>query len=97
MVAMLLVFTLAQNQPAECKRMNFMPFPESIRCGKENVTLADPCRLLFHVKAEEEPNAHLGELIAFQMQKTFACHIPNIVIAPTLNIEAIGFVHTVEV
>lgn len=31
------------------------------------------------------------------MKQTFHCHIPNIVISPTLNVEAIGFVHTVEV
>lgn len=34
----------------KCKKLNFLPMPREISCGEDNVTLADPCKLLFHVK-----------------------------------------------
>lgn len=34
----------------KCKKLNFLPMPREISCGEDNVTLVDPCKLLFHVK-----------------------------------------------
>lgn len=77
--------------------MEFLPMPEEISCGEANFTLANPCKLFFHIKTEEKGNEHISELISFQMKKSFQCSTPNYIISPQLDATLLGFDHIVEV
>ena len=95
---MLLVLSLATcSDPDDCTRMNVLPMANTITCGKENITISDPCKIFFHAKVQEGGNEHIGELIAFQMKKSFHCNIANYVLAPTLEANLIGFDYKVEI
>lgn len=85
------------EEQVSCRRLNYLPMPKHIKCGKENVTLDDPCKLLFHVKVDETGNDHISEVIAFQMKKTFHCNIPNVVLSRSLNVDLVGFAYKIEI
>jgi hypothetical protein len=55
-VLLLFVMCLGVCDPVECNRMNFLPMPVELTCGKENITISDPCKLFFHVKIDEKNN-----------------------------------------
>ena len=86
-IALLLLLTVigAALNDKECKKLHFLPMPRNISCGEQKFELADPCKILFHVKLKEDSNSHVEELIAFQMKKTLSCHVPNVIIAPEIN------------
>lgn len=88
---------ISQEVVPDCTRMNYLPMPADLTCGKENETLSDPCKLFFHVKIESKNNDHVVDLIAFQMKKSFNCKIPNFSLSPTLDANLIGFDNKVEV
>lgn len=98
LILVLLVLSLATcDEPSNCTRMNFLPMPNGIKCGNENVTISDPCKIFFHAKVQESGNEHVSELIAFQMKKSFHCNIANYVLSPTLEASLIGFDYKVEI
>jgi hypothetical protein len=85
LILALLVTLNANNEPpSDCIRMNFLPMPNEITCGKESAIFNDPCKIFYHVQIEEKSNEHVGELIEFQMKKSFRCNIPNYVLSPKL-------------
>jgi hypothetical protein len=47
-------------EAGNCLRMNFLPMPNTINCGKDNLALDDPCKIFYHVKAEEKYSEHIG-------------------------------------
>ena len=53
-VLLLLVIALAYGN--NCERMNFLPMPDELTCGEENITISDPCKILYHVKIDEKGN-----------------------------------------
>lgn len=93
-LASLLILTQAVDR---CKKLHFLPMPREIRCGDENATLEDPCKILFHVKLTDTGNEHVSEIISFQMKKTLHCPISNVVVAPTLDFDTANFAYKVEV
>lgn len=95
-VVLALLVVLAYSDE-DCKKMNFLPMPREITCGKNNVTLNNPCKILYHVKLKQENNEHVEELIAFQMRKTLHCKVFNVVFSPTLDMDVSNFPYKVEV
>jgi hypothetical protein len=77
--------------------MNFLPMPNNLTCGNQNVTIKDPCKIFFHVKIAETNNEHVSELISFQMKKSFHCSLSNFVLSPTIEATLIGFEYKVDV
>jgi hypothetical protein len=71
--------------------------PRDLRCGQEKLDLADPCKILFHVKLKEEGNSHIEELIGFQMQRTLSCHIANVIWGADIQMDISKFTYKVEV
>jgi len=55
-----LLLTLVLSEDFSCKRLNFLPMPTSLECGKDNLPLDDPCKLIFHIKTEDNKNEHLS-------------------------------------
>lgn len=52
LVAVAILLALCPTlQAGGCIRMNFLPMPNEISCGKDNLTLNDPCKIFYHVKA----------------------------------------------
>lgn len=78
--------------------MNFLPMPTNLNCGLENVTLADPCKILYHIQIEEHNVEHIHELIKHQQKSTFFCKIPNIIFGKSIEeVKLIGFSYQVNV
>lgn len=96
-LVLLVLFLATCNDPSDCSRMNFLPMPNSIKCGNDNIPISDPCKIFFHAKVQESGNEHIAELIEFQMKKSFHCNIANYVLTPSLDANLIGFDYKVEI
>jgi hypothetical protein len=54
LIALAILLALCPTlQAGACIRMNFLPMPNEINCGKDSLALNDPCKIFYHVKAEE--------------------------------------------
>lgn len=97
LVYLIFLFSIVNANEADCVRMNYLPMPNELSCGKEVFNIEDPCKIFFHVKIEEKSHEHVAELIEFQMKASFKCSLPNYILAPKLEANLIGFAYKVEV
>jgi hypothetical protein len=49
-----------QEEKNKCDRMNFLPMPVDLKCGNGKLEVADPCKILFHVKIDRAKNDHVA-------------------------------------
>jgi hypothetical protein len=56
----ILVSHIGCQEKNKCDRMNFLPMPVELKCGVDKLELADPCKILFHVKLDRINNDHVA-------------------------------------